>query len=315
MGRFILMRILRVFPVLLGLTVITFLLINLAPGDAAQIILQSTGREPNMLLVEALRDELGLEQPALTRYILWLQNLSTLDLGRSLRTNEPVLAELAFRLPLTLQLACSGLALTLLVAVPTGILSALYANRWLDHWVRLASLVGASLPNFWLGLLLTHLFAVYLGLLPSGGFGGISHLILPAITLAAGMTATLTRLTRVAVLDSLGQEFVRCARARGLPQALILHAHVLKHAAIPIVTALGTSLGHLIGGTAIVETLYSWPGLGKMAVDAIFSRDYPLIQAYVLFMGMLFVLINLLVDLSYAWLDPRIRWAGKGNHG
>lgn len=300
-------RILYLLPVMLGVSIITFGLINLAPGDPAEIILRADGMEPTEEAVAFLREELGLNDPLHVQYGCWLWGVLHLDLGKSFRTGRPVAAELFSRLPATLELTCAALVFMMILAVPAGILSALYRHTLVDHLSRLGALVGASLPGFWLGLMFIYLFSVKLGVLPVMGRGGLKHLVLPAVTLGFGMAAVYARVLRASMLDVLGQDYIKVARAKGLKDKWVIGRHALKNALLPTVTLFGLSLGYLLGGTAIVETIFAWPGVGKLAVDSLFSRDYAVIQGYALLMAMVFVLTNLLVDISYVFLDPRVR--------
>lgn len=300
-------RILYLFPVMLGVSIITFGLINLAPGDPAEIILRADGMEPTVEAVAVLREELGLNDPLHVQYGRWLWGVLHLDLGKSFRTGNPVAEELFSRLPATLELTCAALVFMVILAVPAGILSALYRHALVDHLSRLGALLGASLPGFWLGLMLIYFFSVKLGLLPVMGRGGLSHLVLPAVTLGFGMAAVYARVLRAGMLDVLGQDYIKVARAKGLKDKWVIGRHALKNALLPTVTLFGLSLGYLLGGTVIVETIFAWPGVGKLAVDSLFSRDYAVIQGYALLMAMVFVLANLLVDISYVFLDPRVR--------
>lgn len=295
---------------MLGVSIITFGLINLAPGDPAELMLRSEGMEPSREAVEALREELGLNDPVYVQYGRWLWNALHLDLGKSFRTAAPVVEELAARFPATLELTIAALVFMLALAVPAGILAALYRHDFLDHLSRIIALLGASLPGFWLGLMLIYFLSVKLGLFPVMGRGGLNHLVLPATTLGFGMAAVYARMLRASMLDVLGQEYIKVARAKGLREKWVIGRHALKNAILPAVTLFGMSFGYLLGGAVIVETIFAWPGVGKFAVDSIFNRDYPVIQGYVLFMALIFVLANLLVDLSYGLLDPRIRMEG-----
>jgi len=305
--RYLAKRLLYLIPTMLGVSVITFGLINLAPGDPADLILRSEMGEPTVEAVEALRRELGLDAPVHLRYVRWLGKACRLELGQSYRTGRPVKEEILSRLPATLELAFAALAFMILVALPVGILSALYRHTLFDHLGRLWALIGASLPGFWLGLLFIFFFSVRLDLFPVMGRGSFSHLVLPAVTLGFGLAAVYARILRASILEVLGQDYIRVARARGLKEKWLIGRHVLKNALIPAVTLMGMSFGNLLGGAAIVETIFAWPGVGKFAVDSIFNRDYPVIQGYALFMAVVFVVANLLVDLSYVFLDPRIR--------
>jgi peptide/nickel transport system permease protein len=305
-------RLFSLVPALLGVSLLAFGLANLAPGDPAQLILlRQTGEIPSEEAVGRLRRELGLDDPLPVRYLRWLSHTTRGELGTSYRTGGPVLQELAEGFPATLQLAAAALAIGVMIALPLGVLSAARRHSGLDHASRLAALLGASVPSFWLGYVLILLFAVRLGLLPVGGRGGWEHLVLPALTLGIGGAASLMRLTRSSLLEELERDYVRTARAKGLPERVVIGRHALRNALNPIVTLTGLRLGGLLAGAVVVETVFAWPGIGKHVVDAIYDRDYPTIQGFVLFMGTVFVLLNLLVDLSYLWLDPRVRLAGR----
>lgn len=297
---------------MLGVSIITFALINLVPGDPAEIILRASGVEPTWEAVEALREELRLNDPVYIQYGKWLWNIIHLDFGTSFRTGQPVSQEILDRFPATLELTLSGMLVMFLVSFPVGILAALYKNTVMDHLSRVVALLGASLPSFWLGLLLIYYLSVKLELFPVMGRGGWDHRVLPALTLGFGMAATYARLLRASMLEVLGQDFIQAARARGLKERVVILQNALKNALLPVVTAFGMSIGHLLGGTVIVETIFAWPGMGKFMVDAIFNRDYPVIQGYVLFMAFIFVFANLAVDISYHFLDPRIRLERRG---
>ncbi len=305
-------RFLSLLPALLGVSLLAFSLANLAPGDPAQIILmRTTGEIPSEGEVERLRRELGLDDPFPVRYARWLAGAAGGDLGTSYRTGRPVLRELGERFPATLQLAVAALLIGVLIAIPVGVLAAARRNSGFDHASRLVALLGASVPSFWLGYLFILLFAVALQWLPVAGRGGWRHLMLPALTLGLGGAASLMRLTRSSLLEELDQDYVRTARAKGLLERGVVMRHALRNALNPIVTVTGLRFGALLGGAVVVETVFAWPGIGTHVVGAIFDRDYPTIQGFVMFMGTVFVLLNLLIDLSYLWLDPRVRLSGR----
>jgi peptide/nickel transport system permease protein len=304
-------RRLLTLPVLLfGISIISFILLNLAPGDPADILLrlQQPGTEPPREAVLALRRELRLDDPLPLRYGRWLLGALQGDLGTSYRGGKPIMKELGQRLPATLMLAGASLALAVAVAIPLGIVAAVWRNSWLDGLSRLLALLGAAVPSYVMALLLILLFAVKLHWLPAIGYGGPKNLVLPAIALAFGVSAHLMRLTRASLLEVLHQDYVRTARAKGLSERAVIGVHALKNAILPVVTVLGMSLGHLLGGAVIVETIFGWPGIGKYVVDSIFLRDYPVIQGVVLYMAVIFLLVNLAVDISYRWLDPRLHF-------
>lgn len=314
MTGYLLRRVLALVPVLLGISLLAYGLANLAPGDPARIQLRhQLGEPPSEEAVGALRRELGLDDPFALRYARWVGRALRGDLGVSYRTGEPVLGALAGRFPATLQIALAAVALGLVAGIPAGVVSAVRRNSPLDHASRLTALIGASMPSFWLGYVLIAVFAVGLGVLPVAGRGGVGHLVLPAATLGLGAAAGLSRLVRSGVLEVLGEDHVRTARAKGLTEARVLRRHVLRNALIPVVTLAGIRFGHLLGGAVIVETVFAWPGIGKYVVDSIYDRDYPTIQGFVVFIATVFVILNILVDLAYLWLDPRIRLAG-GEH-
>lgn len=304
-------RALYLIPVWLGISLLAFALGNLAPGDPVEMILQQrTGEVPTRAAVEQLREQLGLNAPAPVRYARWVARAARGDLGLSYRTGAPVENALVERLPSTLELAAASLFLSILVALPLGAAAALRQGTWVDHLSRVIALFGTSVPSFLLGYALMLLFAVSLHLLPVAGSDGPASLVMPVLTLAMSETAALTRLTRASMLDVLGEDYVRTARAKGLPQRLVVIRHALRNALNPLVTLTGVRAGRLLGGAVIVETIFARPGIGKLVVDSIHDRDYPLIQGFVLLMGTVFVLANLIVDLSYAGLDPRVRLSG-----
>lgn len=305
---YILRRLLLVVPTLLGISLLVFVLARLAPGDPARELLRRTiDRPPTAAELTAARHELGLDRPVPIQYLAWAGRAVRGDLGISYSTRRPVTAELSRRIPATLQLALPAAVLALVVATILGTISAVQRNRLVDQVVRAGSLAGASMPGFWLAYLLILLFSVRLSLLPVAGREQASSVILPVVTLMASPTAILTRFIRSSMLQTLGEDYVRTARAKGLPGRRVLGAHVLRNSLIPVVTAFGTSLGYLLAGAVVIESIFAWPGLGKLALDAILQRDYPVIQAFVLYTGLTFVAINLVVDLSYAVIDPRIR--------
>jgi peptide/nickel transport system permease protein len=254
---------------------------------------------------------MGLDDPAPVRYVRWLGDAVTGDLGESYRTGKPVLESLAERFPTTLQIAGGGLLLAIAIAIPIGVIAAVYRRGPIDHLSRVLALLGASMPSYWVAYLLILLFSVRLGWLPVAGSETWKHAVMPALTLGIGGSASLMRLTRAEMLETLGQDYVRTARAKGLRNRTWLVRHALRNTMIPISTVLGMRFAGMLGGAVIVETIFSWPGIGKLVVDAIFDRDYPMIQGFVLFMGTVFLLVNLLVDLGYGLIDPRIRLASR----
>jgi peptide/nickel transport system permease protein len=313
--RYILRRVLHLVPVLLGVSIVVFLVLQLAPGDPAEIML---GPEATQAELDRLRAELGLTEPLPVQYARWLALVAQGDLGRSFWTRRPVLPEVLDRFQATLVLTGTGLLLSTVLGIALGVASATRPNSLLDRVSAMASLFGASMPVFWLGIVLMVVFALWLGWLPASGmyapYGGgnlqdlLAHLALPAVTIAAASTTLVARLTRSTLLDVLGQDYVRTARAKGLGEGRVVVRHGLQNALIPIVTVVGVQAGYLLGGAVLTETVFAWPGVGTLMLQAILQRDFPLVQGCVLIVALTFVLVNLVVDLLYAWLDPRIRY-------
>jgi peptide/nickel transport system permease protein/nickel transport system permease protein len=304
---YILQRLIQLIPVVFGISVTTFLLIHFVPVDPAEVYLRLSGIPPTDEVVAVMRTKLGLDRPIHVRFLDWLWRAFHLDFGVSFVTKEPVLQEMLHYFPATLELTVYALILMLALSVPIGVLAALYKESFFDQGSRVLSFIGASMPSFWLGLLLMHSLAFKLDLFPVMGRGTLAHVVLPALTLSLGQAALYTRLLRASMLENLQQPYVLYARVRGLRERLIIGRHVLKNALLPVVTTLGMSVGHLLGGVVIVESVFAWPGVGRYCVSSILNRDYPVIQFYVCFMAVIFVLCNLLVDVAYSYLDPRIR--------
>ncbi|MBA3495997.1 MAG: ABC transporter permease [Gemmatimonadales bacterium] len=313
MTRYLLARFASTVPVWVGISLLAFGLSALTPGDPATIILlRQTGEPPSVEAVRIVRRQLRLDDPFPARYGRWLLRAVQGDLGQSYRTGEPVLASLASRFPRTLAIAATAMAMALAVSLPLGVATAMFRGSGLDHGVRIATLLVASLPSFWLGYLLILLFAVWLHALPVAGSGTARHLVLPALTLAVGVGAGFSRLIRAALLEELWQGYTRTARARGVREILVILRHCLRNASIGLTTVAALRFGHLLAGAVIVETVFAWPGIGSFMVDAIYDRDYPVIQGFVLFTGTVFLALSLLADLAYSWLDPRIRLTRGG---
>lgn len=306
-------RMLQLVVVLFFLSVVTFVLMKLAPGDPVLVMLDIETVNVSQSQEIELRSQLGFDEPILIQYGKWMLNILRLDLGTSYVKGKPVLDELLARLPTTVQLSLGGLVVMILIAAPLGILAAKYQGKFLDHISRFLALIGASIPSFWMGLLLIYGFSYKLNWLPTMGKGTFAHMILPSITLGFGMAAVYARLLRSGLLESLSQEYIRAARGRGIAEWRVLLIHALRAALLPVVTVFGISIGSLLTGSVVIEILFSWPGLGSMVVDAIFQRDYPIIQGYILLTGTFVVVINLLVDLLYGVLDPRIRYGKEKN--
>ena len=301
-------RLLQIVIVALGITFLTFLITYLAPGDPVRTMFAATGVMPSEELIQETREEMGLNRPVLVQYFDWLTGCLRGDFGISYSFHKPVSSLLLARLWPTLKLSLMSMVLMLLVAVPIGMAQATHKNSPIDYALRGITFFGVSMPNFWVGMLLMLFFCVRLKWLPVVCSGGdFKSLILPAVTLAFAMSAKYTRQVRTAIVEELSQDYVIGARARGVPEWQILWCNVFPNSLLPLITMLGLSLGSLLGGTAVVEVIFTYPGLGNLAVSAITSYDYPLIQGYVLWISLIYMLVNLAVDISYSYVDPRMR--------
>jgi ABC-type dipeptide/oligopeptide/nickel transport system permease component len=305
MTRYLLRRLLLTVPVLLGVATLVFALIHLVPGDPAQSML---GESASPAEIARLQKTLGLDQPLLTQYRAFLAGVARGDLGTSFRFGTPVTQEIRKRLPDTAVLALCAMAVAIIVAIPLGIVAAVFRGRFLDHAAMTLALAGISMPSFWLGPLLALFFAVRLGWLPVSGSGTPLHLVLPAVTLGTALAAILARMTRSSVIEELRELYVMAARARGLSQARAVLRHAFRNSLIPVVTIIGLQFGAVLTGTIITETIFGWPGIGRLLIQAINTRDYPLVQGCILFISVTYVAMNLLTDLTYGFLDPRIRF-------
>lgn len=312
MAGFIVRRLLLLPPMLLLASVAIFFLLRLGPSDPAMDYLRLSQVPPTGPALETARQLLGLDQPLVMQYLDWLWRALHLDFGMSYATQRPVLADLLHFLPATLQLAGVALAFTLCASIPLGMWAAKHRNRAPDQIVRLIAFFGVSMPNFWLGFLLVLLFSVQLGWLPPMGRGGWERMVMPTIAISFMSLAINARLLRASMLEVAGQRHITYARLRGLPEGRIERSHILRNALLPIITATGMHVGELIGGTLIIESVFGWPGVGRYAVSAIFNRDYPVIQCFTLLMVGIFVVCNLVVDIVYAYADPRIRVSAGG---
>ena len=301
-------RLLQIVVVLIGISFLTFLLTYLSPGDPVRTMLSATGVMPSEELVQSIREQMGLNDPFFTQYFRWLGNCLHGDFGDSYSFSRPVVELLAARLWPTLKLTIFSMVLMLIISVPLGMCSAVYKDSWIDNLVRGFTFLGISLPNFWAGLLLMLVFCVQVNWLPVICSGGdFKSLILPSVTLAIAMSSKYTRQVRTAVLEELSQDYVTGARARGVAEWKVLWLNVFPNSLLPLITMLGLSAGSLLGGTSVVEVIFSYPGLGNLAVSAITSCDYNLIQGYVLWIALIYMAINLVVDISYNFVDPRMR--------
>ena len=305
MLQYVLKRLLSAIPVLFGISLLLFFMLRMLPGDPAQVLAGQMASPEDITLI---RHQLGLDRPIFVQYGIFLSRLARLDLGRSARTQSPVIKEVWARLPNTMLLAVAAITLACLFGIPAGIISATRPYTWIDYLFTSMALFGISMPVFWLGLMLVVIFSVVLHWLPAGGTGGWKHIILPSFTLAAFVVAFITRMTRASMIEALSQDYTTTARSKGLKEQVVIVKHVLKNALIPIVTVVGLQFGSLLGGAVLTETVFAWPGIGRLIVDSILARDYPVIQGTILVFGLLYILVNLVVDMIYAFIDPRIRY-------
>jgi peptide/nickel transport system permease protein len=303
--RYLIRRILLTIPVLLGVATLVFSLIHLVPGDPAQAMLGDGATEAD---IADLRARLGLDRPLLEQYFRFMSGLIRGDLGTSFRTSQPVVTAIAERVPATVELAFAAMAAAMIVALPLGIIAAVRRATFADYTAMTVALAGISIPNFWLGPMLAIVFAVQLGWLPVSGRGGLASLILPAISLGAALAAILARMTRASLLEELRELYVRAARARGVSRSRAILRHALRNSLIPLVTILGLQFGAVLTGAVITETIFAWPGVGRLLIQSISFRDYPLVQGCILLIAITYVSVNLITDLVYGALDPRIRY-------
>ncbi|MEA2661620.1 MAG: peptide/nickel transport system permease protein [Chloroflexota bacterium] len=303
---FVVRRLLISIPLLVVVSVVVFLLMSLTPGDPAALML---GPDATQESIAALRTQMGLDRPLAEQYVLFLVNLAQGDLGRSFVTHLPVGGELLRAWPATFQIAVVAMIIALAIGLPLGAITAIRRGSWVDQVTRIAVLVGISMPIFWSGLLLIYFFAVQLGWLPTSGTGTPAHLILPAVSLSTFSIAVVLRLTRSSMIEVLQEDYVRTARSKGLREWVVVVRHALMNALIPVVTIVGLQFGQLLSGAAITETVFNWPGMGRLVVTAVFARDYPMIRGAILLIAATFIIVNLIVDVLYAVLDPRIRYA------
>ncbi|MDW0108736.1 nickel ABC transporter permease [Sporosarcina aquimarina] len=300
---FILKRLAQIIPVILGVTLVVFLIMQMVPGDPAAIL---AGEGASQETIEQYREDLGLNRPVVEQYLSYVGNVFQGDLGNSLKNKQPVLDEILLRLPITMELAFYSILITIVLGLAAGIISAVKPYSVRDVSVMVIALLGISLPSFWLGLLLMYLFSVKLQWLPVAGWDGPLNIILPALTLGVGGAAIVARMTRSSMLDVIGQDYIRTARAKGLKEHFVIYKHALRNALIPVITVVGLQFGSLLGGTVLVESVFAINGLGRMIVDAIRTRDLPMVQGGVLVASLVFVFVNLLVDVMYRAVNKRI---------
>ncbi len=308
MINFLVSRLISAIIVIFGVSVLVFLLIHMVPGDPVEVMLGETSLAADR---EALRHALGLDLPIHIQLWSYLSGLLRFDLGISLYSRQPISELLLERIPATLMLALAGLLIAMLIAFPLGIIAALRKDTAVDSGAMVFAMLGISIPNFWMGPILIMVFSLWLGWLPVSGKTGIASLVLPALTLGTAMAAILSRMVRMTLLEQLGEDYVRTARAKGLPWSTIVIKHAMKNAMLPVITLLGLQLGALLAGAVITEIVFSWPGIGQLIIESIHRRDYPVVQACVLLISLVYVMVNTLTDLCYAWFDPRIRLSEK----
>ena len=304
MIKYSLQRFLITIPLLFGVATISFFLIHLVPGDPVDIML---GEQASYQEKQSLRIELGLEKPISQQYLHFLKGLITFDLGRSLQSKRPVLEEISERAPATGELASAAMFLAILIGIPLGIIAAVKQYSWFDNGALLYGLLGMSIPGMWLGPMLIYIFSIQLDWFPVSERGGIEHLVLPAFSLALALSAIILRMTRASMLEVVKEDYIRTARAKGLGDGVIYFKHALRNALMPVITIIGLQFGALLTGTVITETIFDWPGVGTLLFAAIQQRNYPLVQACILFISVIYVLVNLLVDLTYAVVNPKVR--------
>lgn len=298
-------RLIRMIPVMLAVMTLVFLMLHIMPGDPARLAL---GTDASVEDVMELRRRLGLDQPILVQYLDFLRGFFTGDMGISYITGRPVLSEALVKLGYTLQLAFVALILSVVIGIPFGVIAAAKPNSPVSDIAMIASVIGISIPSFWLGLLLMLVFSLWAGLLPSAGAGSWQHVILPAITLSTWSLGTIARMTRASMAEVIGSDYIRTARAKGLPEYVVMLRHALRNALIPVLTMIGLRFGYMMGGAVATEAVFNWPGLGRFIVESVLARDYPSIQTGILIFSISFLIINLVVDLAYAAVDPRVSY-------
>lgn len=305
MFSYLIRRVLALIPTLFGVSVAVFLLLHLVPGDPARMVAGLDATEADLVLI---RQDLGLDKSLPEQYLTWVNNLLHGNMGKSTRSRNPVTYEIGLRMPATWQLTAVSITIAVIIGLTTGIIAATRRNSAWDYGSMIAALLGICTPSFWLGLMLMLIFAVQLHWFPTSGRGDWRHLVLPGFTLGAGAAAIIARVTRSSLLEVLNQDYIRTATAKGLRPATVIYRHALKNALIPVVTVVGLEFGYLLAGAVITETVFAYPGIGRLLVDSIGFRDFPVVQGILLILATQFVLINLVVDLIYAWLDPRIHY-------
>ncbi|MGG4455665.1 nickel ABC transporter permease [Brevibacillus porteri] len=305
MFRYIVKRLFEIIPIIFVVSLLIFFFIHLVPGDPVRL---AAGKEATLEEIERVRQELGLDKPLLTQYVNYMQNLLTGNLGHSLKTGLPISDMFENRFSVTMTLTFMSLGWALVLGLLIGTISAVFRNKWPDYVGMLTAISGISLPGFWLGLILIQVFSVTLGWFPTGGVESWKSYVLPSLTLGAGIMSMLARFTRSSLLETLKEDFIRTGRAKGLKESVVVRKHALKNSMIPVVTIAGLQFGFLLGGSVVVETVFSIPGMGRLLIDSIAFRDYPVVQAVILLFSLEFILVNLLVDILYKALNPKIRY-------
>ncbi|QEK13032.1 glutathione ABC transporter permease GsiC [Crassaminicella thermophila] len=305
MLRYFLKRLLEVIPILLIVSILIFLFVHMIPGDPARLV---AGEDASELDVQLVREELGLDKPLYEQYFTYISNLAQGDLGISMKTKRPVLNEIADRFVPTFTLTLSSMTWALIFGLFIGVVSATNRNKWQDYVGMFGAVSGISLPSFWLGLLLIQIFSVKFGWFPTGGYDSWKSYVLPSLTLGAGVAAVIARFTRSSLMEIMKEDYIRTGRAKGLCERIVVWKHAIKNAMIPVVTMVGLQFGFLLGGSIVVETVFSWPGMGRLMIDSVAFRDYPVIQAEMLLFALQFIIINLIVDMLYAVMNPQIRY-------
>ncbi len=304
MYKYIIKRFAMVIPVIIGVSFLVYYIISLTPGDPVKMML---GEEASHESIQAVRDELGLDKPIIIQYVKYMSKLVRGDLGVSYRSKKPVFGEITARIPITFELTFWSMLVAIIIAIPIGVISATKQYSLTDSISMIATLLAAAVPHFWLGLMLIIWFSLKLGWLPSGGADGIKSMILPAITLGTGAAAIVTRMTRSSMLEVVRQDYIRTAKAKGVNKKVVIRKHALRNALIPIVTVVGLQFGHMLGGAVLTETVFSLPGMGRLMVDSIKSKDTPMVLGCIIILATIFSLVNLCIDILYAFIDPRIK--------
>lgn len=304
MLQLIVRRLIYLIPIIIGVTFISFSILRLTPGDPALIL---AGEEATEKQIQAIREKFGLDKPFIVQYAIYIANVFQGDLGTSIRTQRTVFTEVMARYPATLELAGTAVIIASLIGLIAGVIAASNQNSIFDYGSMIVSLFGISMPIFWLGLMLMLIFAVFLGWLPAVGRGSLSHLVLPAVSLGANSAAIIARMTRSSMLEVIRQDYIQTARAKGLAERVVLYKHAVRNALIPVITVMGIQFGYLLSGSVLTETVFAWPGVGRLMIQSIYMRDYPVVQGAILLVAINFTLVNLFVDVLYGYINPKIR--------